>query len=84
MVTEEQCQAASQAVGRDVSAHEVGDAMDPYQEYSLDKLKAELAKLEKLVAANKGRVMNLTHVVNDMKIAIAAREVVGANDPVYH
>lgn len=80
MPTKEQCQAASQAVGQEVSALRVDAALYQYHEYSLEKLKKELESLKRIISANKNHVLNLVDVVNNIQIAIAAREVVNADD----
>jgi hypothetical protein len=79
MATFEECAAAAEAVGWDVTSDEVAEAMTRHGSSSLDTLRKCLEDRETVFDANGARGVELADQIDSLRIAIAVREYREAN-----
>lgn len=79
MATFEECAAAAEAVGWDVTSDEIAQAMDRHGSASMETLKKCLEDRVALFEGNGARGVDLADQIDSLRIAIAVREYREAN-----
>lgn len=79
MATYEECEVASNAAGRDVSASEIDAALATHGVKSLDELEQEFAILFVGFEHSRGRDAELADTLDSMHLAIEVRRLREAN-----